>query len=207
MKTIIFDFDGTIADTLSLVIDIYHKINRQAVPFTPEEVERLRGMTFLQIARELRIPPWRVPGMLVRGRSLMRKHLDEVKIFEGIEALIRDLHKEGVPLIIMSTNSASNIRKFLRGRQLDEYFVKVHGGIGVFGKARALKKIMEHDRLDPSNVYYVGDEIRDVEAAKKAGVHSVAVTWGYNNETLLATHEPFALVSTPAQLRDVFRDK
>jgi phosphoglycolate phosphatase-like HAD superfamily hydrolase len=54
--------------------------------------------------------------------------------------------------------------------------------------------------LNPAETTYIGDEGRDIEAAKRVGVRSVAVNWGYNNAELLASHHPAAQASDSAEL-------
>jgi phosphoglycolate phosphatase len=70
----------------------------------------------------------------------------------------------------------------------------------LFGKQRALKKILKVYELSASEVLYIGDEVRDIEGAKKAGVASGAVTWGYNDEELLLEHEPDVMFNSPQDL-------
>ena len=79
-------------------------------------------------------------------------------------------------------------------------FEQVAGGASMFGKAGALKKLIEKGKLDPNRVHYVGDEVRDVAAAKAAGVRSIAVSWGYAQRAALAALNPDHIVDTPAQL-------
>ncbi len=197
---IIFDFDGTIADTFKLSIGIFEKMTKRNETFTDAEIEHLRGLTGLHVLRELRIKPWLVPFMLIRGRSMMRRSLPSIHVFEGVKPLIAELHQSGVPLYITSSNSTSNILEFLREQGMDTYFVRVYGNVGLFGKARVLRRVISGNGLDPAKVSYVGDETRDIEAAKHIGIRMVSVTWGFNTAGLLKTHDPDVLANTPQEL-------
>ena len=200
---IIFDFDGTIADTFRLSIGIFEKMTRRPEVFSDAEIERLRGLSGLHVIQELRIRPWLVPFMLIRGRSMMRRSLPSIQVFKGMKPLIAELHEQGIPLYITSSNSTSNILEFLRAQGMDRYFVRVYGNVGIFGKARVLRKVIKGNRLDPAQVTYVGDENRDIEAAKHVGIRNVAVTWGFNTAALLETHAPDAIANTPAELAKI----
>jgi len=202
-QVVIFDFDGTIADTFRVSIGIFERMTKRNDNFSEAEIEHLRGLSGLQVVRELRIRPWLVPFMLIRGRSMMRRSLKKIAIFEGIKPLIIDLHKRGVPLYITSSNSTGNILKFLQTHDMDRYFVRVYGNVGLFGKARALRQVLKTNQLRPEQVTYIGDETRDIEAAKHVGIRSVAVTWGFNSAALLKTHEPDALAKTSAELAKI----
>ena len=203
MKTVIFDFDGTIADTFVTSVRIFEKLTKRTEPFDDAEILRLRGLTMISLVRELRIRPWRVPWLLMRGRALMRRQMESVVVFDGIEQVLKDLQAAGVPIFIMSSNSPGNIRRLLRRLDLEHYFTRIYGNVGIFGKAKMLRVIVARNRLHPDETFYVGDEGRDVEAAKRVGLKPVAVTWGYNTHQLLASHHPHALADTREELKKI----
>jgi phosphoglycolate phosphatase len=202
---IIFDFDGTIADTFRLSIGIFEKMTKRDKTFSAKEIEHLRGLTGLHVIQELRIKPWIVPFMLIRGRSMMRRSLPSIRVFEGVKPLIAELHKKGTPLFITSSNSTSNIMDFLRDQGMDQYFIRVYGNVGLFGKARVLRRVISGNRLDAAHVTYVGDETRDIDAAKHVGIRIVSVGWGFNNAALLKTHGPDALANTSSELASLLQ--
>lgn len=173
---------------------------RRPEPFTDEDIMRLRGLNAYHIIRELHIRPWRVPWMVVRGRVLMRREIDSIVVFNGIEEVLQQLQEAGIPIYIMSTNSPGNIRKLMESRGLAQYFKHIYGNVGIFGKAKRLRQIIERNGLDRARVVYVGDEGRDIEAAKHVGIKSVAVSWGFNTPELLARHHPTYLVRTTGEL-------
>jgi phosphoglycolate phosphatase-like HAD superfamily hydrolase len=194
---VIFDFDGTIADTFMMAVNIFYRL-KPRWPLLPKgEVERLRGMAFMQVARELQIPPWDIPFLLAKGRKIMTAHLDEAVLIPGMDAAIRQLHENGHELYIISSNSTENVNRFLERHKLLDQFTEVHGSIGLMGKARAIKKLLKHTQAVPERSYYVGDEARDIEAAHKVHVNAIAVSWGYNNIKILANHKPKVLVFDP----------
>ncbi len=206
MKTVIFDFDGTLADTLVTSVRIFEKLTKRPEAFSDEDIARFRGLTALKVVRELRIRPWRVPLLLVRGRKMMHREMEAIAVFEGIEDVLKRLQAEKIPIYIMSSNSPGNIRKLLKRVQLEGYFTRVYGDVGLFGKAKMLRSIVEENKLVPADTFYVGDEGRDVEAAKRVGLKSVAVTWGFNSAELLAAHHPHALANSREELAKVLTD-
>lgn len=70
----------------------------------------------------------------------------------------------------------------------------------MFGKPRALRRLIQRAQLNADAVYYIGDEVRDVTAASEAGVRSIAVSWGYAARDALVAHEPDHVVDRPGQL-------
>jgi phosphoglycolate phosphatase-like HAD superfamily hydrolase len=200
MANVIFDFDGTIADSLPVVITIFEELLRGGKPMPAAEVERLRGMSLLRVGAELKIVPWRVPFLLARGRARMRRRLDEIPMFDGMDAVIRRLNAEGHKLYVVSSNSARTIRVFLESHNLDNQFIRVYGRAGLFGKTKLLRLMLRRNRLDTDETYYIGDESRDVEAAHRNHVRAIAVTWGYNNNKLLKAHKPEFMAGKPADI-------
>lgn len=204
MKTIIFDMDGTLADSIELALDIAHEITD--IPrLSDEELERIRSLPPTKIIRELRIPLRHLPRLATEWRHRMHERIDEVHPHRGVPSALRELHDQGYHMLVISSNSEQNIRSFLRANKLEHYFSGVYGNVGVFGKAAALRKAIRRNNINRESCFYVGDEVRDIMAAKKVGVPIIAVGWGYQNPAILQKYEPFALISKPSELAPLFR--
>lgn len=195
---IIFDFDGTIANSMWLILSIGEEL--LDVQVTPEQIEEIRGLSAGQIVKHFHVPLIKVPKLLTRGRHIMKDRLHEVSVFDGMPALLHELHTGGYELHIMSSNSASNVRAFLRRHGLNEYFASINGSVGLLTKASALKKLIRKHNLSKNRVVYIGDEARDVEGAKKAHVPIISVGWGYNSPALLKSLKPDFFVNEPAEI-------
>ncbi len=165
-----------------------------------EELDRLRRMRLLDVISELNIPKYKWPFLLYRGRKAMNKELPKLKLFEGIKEALMTLNNDNAELMIISSNSKKNIQQFLELHQLAEYFKGVYGGVGLFSKVKILKKAINKNKLTLNNVIYIGDEPRDIEAAHKAGIKAIAVSWGFNDRSVLAEHNPYKIVDTRDEL-------
>jgi len=203
MDTLIFDFDGTLADSFSLMLEIAYRITGIG-PLTDEEVARLRRFSIMKVRKELHIPLRKVPRLVTEGRHEMRERIGEVTTFAGIADALEALHSAGHRLLVMSSNSEDNVRAFLRKQGLERYFDAVYGGVGVFDKASSLRKVLRANRLDKRQCWYVGDEVRDIIAAHKVGVRVVSVDWGYQDPAALAEHKPDVLIHQPHELVALF---
>jgi phosphoglycolate phosphatase len=199
---IIFDFDGTLADSFPIALEIFYALTHIKA-LEQDDMAHLRGMTLIQIARQLKIPLYHVPFLLFRGRRFMRRRIADVTLFIGVEQVIRDLAKTH-KLFILSSNSTRNIQLVLQRYGLLSSFEGIYGGVRLLGKASKLRKIARHFGLNLATTWYVGDEVRDMEAAKAAGLQAVAVSWGYNNIAVLQAEQPAASVITIEELMHVF---
>lgn len=190
-KVIIFDFDGTIADSFWVMLQILHELIGR--PFVKEDVSRLRGMRSRQILRVLKIPMWRAVFLAARARQLMSQHLEEITLIPGIDEALRTLAKTHT-LYILSANSVVNARHFLERNHIADVFTGMYGDVQPWLKGRALRNIARARKLVPSETWYVGDGYLDIKAAHHAHMKAMAVAWGYSNIHVLESCHPEALV-------------
>ena len=66
-----------------------------------------------------------------------------------------------------------------------------------------INKILKQKKIEKKDVFYVCDEVRDIAAAKKSGIKSIAVVWGYNSEEALQKEEPEFMIKTPQELNEI----
>jgi len=141
--------------------------------------------------------------MLNRGRRMMIDDMSKINLFSGIEELLETLRKEQYVMYIISSNSRRNIKRFLISKGIQHYFRQVYGSAGLYDKSKLIKKVLRDHGLDGSSALYVGDEVRDIVAARKVNIPCVVVSWGYNSEQLLRKNNPMYLAQTPLQLQDI----
>lgn len=207
-KNIIFDFDGTICDSFEASLEIAQYLVNHESLMDPKEVERFRHMTLPAVARELKVPTYRLFWLIFQGRKLLGQKLDKLKLFPDMDLVITELKKSGCNLYIMSSNSESNIRYFLDRFELTHNFSIIYGSVGYFSKASKLKQIMKSNKLESADCLYVGDEQRDMFAAIKAGVSHMAVAWGFNTPDMLVKSDPDGIIAVdPKELLSLIMTK
>jgi phosphoglycolate phosphatase-like HAD superfamily hydrolase len=202
VAAIIFDFDGTIANTIDYFIDflaVESKIPR------PNGMERQKyyDKSLVRIARLMGQPWWKMGMLYYRGRRHMEPHIEKYHTFDDMPELIEKLHAEGHELFIISSNSTRNVRVFLRHHKLNEFFLQIYGGIIFFGKAPALRKLLKDQNLDLKQAVYIGDELRDVQAAKSVGMRVIAVGWGFASHADLRHERPSGFADNPSELMSI----
>ena len=207
MKAVIFDFDGTIVDSLGAVIKVAETITKREKPFTQEEIAEYRHLDPLQIMLALGVKKWQIPKLLVQGRRMFHDHMQEVQVHKGMADVISTLHDTGVPLFVVSSNSTSNVEKYLKWHSLETYFAGIYGGAGVLSKARKLHQLFDEQHIDVDTSWYVGDETRDIIAAHSVGLKIISVSWGYNSRKALERKKPDRLVDKPKEILGVLASK
>jgi phosphoglycolate phosphatase len=200
-KLAIFDFDGTLANTFAIFGE---SLNTLALKHrfrlvTPDDEPRMRSMSAAEILRELCLPLWRVPAVLSDYRKMLHKRIDEVRPFPGIAASLEALLDDGVALAVATSNTVDNVNAVL-GRDLVARFAALECGSALFGKSHRLRHILKATSIDAARAIYIGDELRDAEAAQRVGLKFGAVAWGYTSFDALLLKNPHVAFRVPADL-------
>ncbi|MFH7024461.1 MAG: HAD-IA family hydrolase [Heteroscytonema crispum UTEX LB 1556] len=207
-KVIIFDFDGTIADTVDALVSI---ANRLAVEFgyiqiTREELALLRNLTSREIIKYSGISLFKIPFLVKKVKGELKNQIPELKPIPGIKEALIALSDEGNRLGIITSNSKDNVTQFLKINELDNLFEFIYSGVTIFGKTTIINNVLRQKQLKPQEVIYVGDETRDIEASKKANIKVVGVTWGFNSQEVLAKQNPNFLIQRPDELLGIIQN-
>jgi phosphoglycolate phosphatase len=198
----IFDFDGTLADSAAW---FRSNINQVAQRYgfrqvTDAELERLRGQPSAAIIRYLGVPAWKIPFIASHMRKLLGRETHRIALFDGVDALLSSLVQRGVALAIATSNSEANVRRILgdvNARRISHYAC----GASLFGKAAKLEAILKRQQASPARTIAIGDEVRDLEAARKTRLAAGAVSWGYATIELLRAQRPDYLFSSVDEIR------
>ena len=209
MKTIvIFDFDGTIADSLHLFIDAINKFSGsfRYKKIKQDEIGMLRGKRPRQILKHLGISLLKLPFVLKRVRKEINKGVAHTRPAVQIKDTLLELKKEGCEIGILTSNTEQNVKEFLISNRLD-IFDFLYSGNSVFGKGQVLKTIIRKNRFQKNRIFYVGDEIRDIYAAKKTRVKMIAVSWGFNTIESLRRENPDFIADAPEDIENIILGK
>lgn len=196
---IIFDFDGTIADTISLGLNI---INDYADHFKYSKIIREQNddLSALELIKKVGIKLWKFPYLVWFLKQRIGERTDEIKIFPGIQELMEKLKKSGFELGIITSNSQKNVSDFLQRNNIVSFFSYIKTGVPTFNKKSALIKAK---KIFKTNFVYVGDELRDIEACRHAGIPLVSVAWGFNSAASLEKHNPGQVAKNSEEALDL----
>jgi phosphoglycolate phosphatase len=198
---LLFDFDGTLGDTFQIGFEILNLLAPEFGfrPLPAEELEFARDLSTRGLMKHLGIPRMKLHKISRRGTEEITKRIHTVSTFPGVPGMVRRLHADGFRLGVLTSNSESNVREFLKAQQL-EIFDFVESSSKLLGKGAVLRRLMKERGLDRREIFFVGDELRDIEAAQETGVHIAAVTWGYNSRKALESAGPDYLFDTPEEV-------
>lgn len=196
MKIFCFDFDGTIADTLPIIV---RKTNHLLKKSGEEEISddflrKLREEGIEEIFLEMKIPLYKLFFLYLRIRKEINHDISKLTVKEEVRETIKKIKDEGNTVGILTSNSKENIEAFLEKNNLN--FFDFINTSGVLGKEREIKKLKRKGGI----FIYIGDEVRDIRAGKKAKVKTVAVLWGLSSKKALLRERPDFLIERPKDL-------
>jgi phosphoglycolate phosphatase len=192
----IFDFDGTLADSLPWFRTSFHDVIARfdLTPVTAEELEQMRGLSAREMMARLNVSMWQLPAIISDMRKRKLAAASETSLFTGIPAMLSDLQRLGIKTAIVSSDSEASVRKVLGPTTAQ--ITRFDCGAAVFGKHWKFRRVARKLGAKPAETICIGDEIRDVEAAKAAGMDSGAVAWGYALPSALQAAGPTHLFNS-----------
>ncbi len=200
---VIFDLDGTLADSFPW---FRRHVNGVADRFAfrriaDEDVESLRHADSREILTRLEVPTWKLPAIARHMRRLKAQHIQDIPLFDGAEAMLRTLLQAGFRLALVSSDSEANARQQLG--ELAALFSHFDCGASIFGKARKFRRVVKRAGLAPDAVIAIGDEVRDIEAARSVGIACGAVRWGFASSEALRARAPDLMFE---RMEDIVRE-
>ena len=191
----ILDLDGTLSDSLpwfrAHVNEVADRFGFRRV--ADEDIAPLRRAGTREILAYLGVPRWKLPMIARHMRRLKAAHLAEIPLFPGTAAMLRSLHAGGIRLALVSSDSDANARAQL-GPANAALISDFACGASVFGKAAKFRRVLKRAGVLPASAIAIGDEVRDIEAARAAGIACGAVTWGYAASEALSALQPDLLI-------------
>ena len=199
-KLAIFDLDGTLSDSFPWFRQVVNSIadKHRFKRIEDHDVEMLRGKSSREIIRYLQVPIRRIPAIARDMRRLKSESIHAIPLFAGVDAMLGELSQLGVTLAVVSSDSASNVRKAL-GKNAD-LISQFACGASLFGKAVKYKAVLKRTGIAAADAICIGDEVRDGEAARQAGIDFGAVSWGFAKTEALRQASPVLLFDSVAAI-------
>lgn len=198
-RLVVLDFDGTLADSFDWFCEVLNGVaDRYGFRRVHlEETEALRGLSASAIVRHLGVPRWKLPAIARHMHGLAARDIDRLHLFPGVPEMLADLAAGGVVLALLSSNTRENVGRVL-GPENAARIAHYACGASLFGKARRLERLMARVGVSPTQTLCIGDELRDLEAARAVGCAFGAVSWGYTRAEALAAAGPDLMFADPA---------
>jgi pyrophosphatase PpaX len=206
-KAVVFDLDGTIVDSVELIIISFQHAIREVLG---REVSREESIAW--VGRPLReqmvlFSPERADELVAVYREFNhREHDRMLKLYDGILNLLDGLLGAGVKLGLVTSKSRYTTQMAFDLTGIESYFdssVCADESTGNKPSPEPILACLEQLGVSAVEAAYVGDSPSDIQAARAARVHAIAVTWGVFDTTTLEAEKPDTLVHTIPELAEV----
>lgn len=207
---IIFDLDGTLANTIPTVTRLYSRVLRQYTgrQWTLAELLQYFGppedIIFERITNDKTLSA----TMLAEYYRLCDAHGAEFKAFAGITEVLDTLRTAGVRLGVFTSGVTEAALIRLRHAGLRDFFEAVIGGDQVTNykpHPEGLQRLLDQFKVEPQAALFIGDSPLDIQAGRAAGVTTAGVLWGTGTREALTAAQPAQLVEHPQQLFQVIQ--
>ena len=218
IKAVIFDLDGTLADTIPGIRNAVNRVRAEygLAPISSEETQKglnhgIANLMDVTVATELGD---RSPEMLGRLTTQYVEELeltfnDEVEPYPGMPDAVAELRRRGYRVAVLS-NKPDRFVKPQINTLYGEGTIRVRRGV-VDVNIRKPDPALTHEMLDelgegilPSECVMVGDSDVDIHTARNAGMKALSVSWGYRDREFLLSCEPDAIVDSAEELLSLF---
>lgn len=198
----LFDFDGTLADSFPVLL---RALNAAAArygfrPIDDQDVEELRGRSPWEVMEHIEVATWQLPMIMQFVRERSARELDAVALFPGMHEVLEDLAAHGTRIAIVSSNSESTVRQVV-GPRLASLVSEYRCSVSMFGKRPKLRQVLASTCIPPNEAIAIGDEVRDLRAARAESIPFCAVAWGFTTVPALVAAAPDYIVG---QVEDLF---
>ncbi|KAB7708251.1 HAD-IA family hydrolase [Bacillus aerolatus] len=200
-KYIIFDFDGTLANSLEMFIAAYNDLAAKEGyrQVAMEDIDHLSKMTIPERCHFLNFPMRNIPFAAPKLYRYIRKLKNGLPFYPGIKKMLDELKQQGFKVAIISSNATDIINRSLEAHQVD-YVDDILCSKYIFSKDKLMKKLMNKYKMEAADALYVGDEERDITASKKAGMKVVWAAWGYDDAEIALKAAPDFIAHEPADI-------
>lgn len=204
-KYLIFDFDGTIADTMNISLNIINSLAKKYHFDQIKDPKILRNKSMKEAIKYFKISLWKLIFLARKFKKIMHLHIYKIKIHKGMKKTLNELNQRGYKLGLLTSNNEKNTKPILEKANIINLFEFKIYNARIFKKQKNLKKIIKKKSLKKENIIYFGDEVRDIISAKDLGIKIAAVTWGANSKERLKKEQPDYLFTNTEQILKEFK--
>ena len=210
IKAILFDFDGTIADTApGIVKTMEHTFMEMGLPVPSEEAMRATIGLRLDLALQ-QLGGLNDDGAATAAATYRRLfpiyEVGYVSIFPGIKETLSDLLQHGIRLAICTSRNAESLDMICEHHGIKDFFrsrVTNDDHLAPKPAPDMVVALLGKMQLQKGDAIVVGDTTFDIEMGNRAGCKTVAVTWGNHSRQQLMEAQPTYIIDSIEQITDI----
>lgn len=203
-NVLIFDYDGVIVDSLDIFMkdfisacdkNGFNQVKTKEIFLNLFDGNMYESMVKLGIAKD------KIPSILEDLKLSLLSDQDRLSLFDGINNMLKEFSKEN-KVIIITSNVTKVVEEFLKSRGVN-YFEEIIGAEKETSKVKKIEAIKSQH--SDRQYFYIGVTKGDIVEGRKAGVKTIAVTWGWHSEERLKQENPDYIIRSPVELEKLFK--
>ncbi|QDU51220.1 HAD family hydrolase [Gimesia panareensis] len=203
-----FDFDGVVIDSFERLLAQCRAAQfelDEGRPPTAEDFRTIENLTFADLAGRLGMSAENGTRFETLVYQIQEADPSTCPLVPGIGSVLRSLAESHIITVVTSSDSAAVEAELKRHDLGWPVVARVLGPDFAKAKRDRIQQAQSAFSFDRGETYMIGDAISDIREGRAAGVKTIAVTWGFQDRTLLANEEPTHLVDHPEELLDLLQ--
>lgn len=209
-KIFIFDYDGVIADSLDMCIEAFNVLKDKygfSGELTKEAIAKLPHVTAEGAFSLLEVREEDIHLYTGEVRERLRNNAEKASLFDGIGDIFRMVKESGAYLAVNTSNDSGTVKRRLKMSGLAELPDYIVGSDTPGCKSEKIRHIMEKFSGNAEDTYMIGDSMGDITEGRKAKVHTIAVTYGWQPREILEGVKPEYICDTMDELKELVQKK
>lgn len=211
IKTILFDLDGTLIDSLPLIKSTYEKVFQEMeIPWCNGEVMKCIGLPLVEIGRKFAGEERNRDFFSLYQQHYAVEHDAKTKAYPGTLAMLENLRQRGLRMGVVTSKSHHVALRSTSFLGIDQYMEVLIGAEDVTRhkpQPEPILTALEQMQASQAGAAYIGDSPFDLMSAKAAGVTAIGVSWGMAKASELLRFEPDHLLQQWEDLSGVLESK
>ena len=207
IDTFLFDFDGTVADSIPGIMATLKKTREvMGVPYDLDYAKSLIGTPLVKMGVNLCGEDRAAEFVDTYRMSYLDWGAEMIRYFDGMEDLLKDLNKAGLTCAVVTSKRRDSLDKnldFLKGHDLFDLLVTKESTDFFKPHPAPVEYAITGLNAEAKQSVMIGDTHYDIECAQGAGVRTIGVTWGAEPEQELMKSRPDDIARTPEELRAI----
>ncbi len=210
LRTLLLDFDGTIADSIELILASYRHAFTEVRGAAPPDELWLKGVgtPLLSQLRDLARSPEEIDLLFQPYREFaISQHDRYIRSFDGMRSTLEAFAAASVPLGIVTSKNRVGLQRGLRALDLEACFSALYtidDSEHHKPHPQPVELAMAALSARPESTLFAGDSLHDLEAGRAAGVTTAAALWGPFDREQLAAGQPDHWLEHPTDLLGLF---
>lgn len=201
IKAILFDFDGTLADTAPGIVNTMQETFKTMQLPVPTE-EAIRQTIGLKLEEGVKVlgrfdDATAQKGAAIYRELFMKIELSKIQIFPEVKETLTILQQMGIRMAICTSRGLNSLNFILTANNMNDYFEEIitaSANLPTKPAPDMVFELLKRMNLTANEVLVVGDTTFDIEMGHNAGCKTIAVTYGNHSTEILATSHPTYII-------------